>query len=610
MTSCAPPSARQTIAALRQIFDDAGVEGFVHARDLDTGAEIGLRADERVIVASLRKIPVALAYARRAASGQLDRSARHTVTDANREGGGIGADSCLHDVGMSTRDLAFFMLSMSDNAATDKLMEIVGTQAVRTAARDVGCPDLPVGRWRELWDPVWEELGIDPEGDLDAQLADVGDERIRDLAMLDPTRSGFATPRQVTGMLAAIWHDEAGTPQACAEVRELMHHQLSQHRLVAAFEDGVTVSAKNGSLWGVLNETAVVEFPDGGRYAVAVFLRTPGLHGRQPRADQAITRAARCAVDHLRATPAPARRPHVTAPAAVTSSGLDHQLERIFADARAEGFVHALDLTDGTQVGHRADTPVVLASVFKIPIALEYARQAATGELDRAARRTVTADYRMGGSATAGCGDDVEMSVRDLAFMMMTISDNAATDLLLDAVGQDRVRATLRALGLPGFGVRSCRSLDDDIRRDLGLAPGSSIDDQLDHVTEADLLALSTHDPAHAPSATPREVTTLLRAIWRDEAAPAEACAEVRSLMAQQVWQHRLSAGFGPEVTVAGKTGTEFAVRNEAGVVTCPDGRRYAVGVFLRTASTATRQPAADQAIGRAAHATIRWLRS
>jgi beta-lactamase class A len=302
----APPAAAEVTAALQVIFDEAGVEGFVHAQDIDSKREVAFRADAPVIVASIRKIAVAVAYARQVAAGALDRAARHTITAANREGGGIGTDSCLHDVTMSTRDLAFCMLSMSDNAATDKLMEILGTDRVRAVAAELGCPNLPVGRYRDLWAPVWEELGLDPDGDIDAQLDQVSEDRIRGLAMLDPTRSASSTPREITSLLTAIWRDRAGPADACAEVRELMSHQLSTHRLIAAFDDDVRVAAKNGSLWGVLNEAAVVEYPDGGRYAVAVFLRTPDLGGRNPAADAAIGRAARTAVDHLRRVPAAA----------------------------------------------------------------------------------------------------------------------------------------------------------------------------------------------------------------------------------------------------------------------------------------------------------------
>ncbi|MFG3280495.1 serine hydrolase [Streptomyces sp. NPDC048111] len=295
-----------------------------------------------------------------------------------------------------------------------------------------------------------------------------------------------------------------------------------------------------------------------------------------------------------------------------TATGpLDTLLSELFARAGVDGFLHVRDIDTGEEFGYRADARVVLASVFKIPIALTYARRAAAGELDRAERHTVTARYRAGGSGTDGCLHDVGISVRDLAFLMMTISDNAATDLLLDIVGADRVRTTLDALGLDGFGFASCASLDDDIRRELGLDADRSIDDQLAGVPAERLLALGANDPARSPSSTPREVTALLTALWRDEAGPAPACAEVRALMGQQVWQHRLVSGF-PEsgIRISGKTGTEFAVRNEAGVVEYPDGKRYAIGVFLHTHTAATRQPSADRAIGQAARAAVDHLRA
>ncbi|MCX5388172.1 serine hydrolase [Streptomyces sp. NBC_00083] len=285
-------------------------------------------------------------------------------------------------------------------------------------------------------------------------------------------------------------------------------------------------------------------------------------------------------------------------------------LTSLFERAGVEGFVHVRDIDSGAEFGHRADERTVLASVFKIPIALEYARQVAAGTLDPAARHTVSAAYRSGsGAATDGCRHDVEASTRDLAFLMMTISDNAATDLLLDVVGPERVRATLDALGHPDFGVASCAALDDGIRRELGLDPARGLDEQLAGIAPERLMALSVNDPGVAPSSTPSGVTALLAAIWRDEAGPSGACAEVRSLMSRQVWQHRLVSGFPGTVRTAGKTGTDFAIRNEAGVVEYPDGGRYAVGVFLRTPVPDVRQPRADRVIGEAAKLAVDHLR-
>ncbi|WP_157252203.1 serine hydrolase [Nonomuraea typhae] len=279
-------------------------------------------------------------------------------------------------------------------------------------------------------------------------------------------------------------------------------------------------------------------------------------------------------------------------------------MREIFDAAGVRGFVHARDVDDpAAEVGLDAGAPVVLASVFKIPIVLEYARQAAKGELERTERLTVTAADKDGGIGTSGLADDVSLTLRDLAHLTLTLSDNAATDVLLRRVGLDRVHATLAELGLPRTRlIGGCAELFDQVRQELGGA-------DLENLTEAQIRPLAVRDPERTTSSTPREITALLSLIWRDEAGPAEACAEVRRIMGQQVWPHRLTAGFDESVKVSGKTGTLWGVRNEAGVVEYPDGRRYAVAVFLRTTKLGLRDPAADAAIGRAARVAVDRLR-
>ncbi|MFI6478227.1 serine hydrolase [Nonomuraea sp. NPDC050663] len=263
-----------------------------------------------------------------------------------------------------------------------------------------------------------------------------------------------------------------------------------------------------------------------------------------------------------------------------------------------EIFVHARDVDGEAETGERADDLVVLASVFKIPIALEYARQAAEGLIDRTERLTVTERDKDGGIGTSGCADDVSLTLRDLAHFMMTMSDNAATDVLLRRVGCDNVNATLRDLGLKRTHlIGGCAELF------------AQIDFPLEEITDDLIRDCAVRDPERTTSGTPREMTTLLGLIWRDEAGPAEACAEVRTIMGNQVWPHRLASGFPDEVKVSGKTGTLWGVRNEVGVVEYPDGKRYAVAVFVRSGHFGFRDPEADRAIGRAAREAVDRLR-
>jgi beta-lactamase class A len=293
-------------------------------------------------------------------------------------------------------------------------------------------------------------------------------------------------------------------------------------------------------------------------------------------------------------------------------SDLATRLAVVFAEAGAVGAVHAREIgTNGREVDVGADVAVVLASVFKIPVAVAYAREVAAGRLDPAERTTVTARYRIGGIGTAGCADDVELSWRDLALFMLTMSDNAATDVLYHRLGRSAVDAVLADLGLTHTRlIGCCEDLFATIAADLQTGEGEDIDAVLAAATPEQVEKLAVLDPERTSASTPREITALLEAIWTDRAGPAEACAEVRSIMARQIWPHRLSSGFPSDVQVAAKTGTLPGVRNEAGVVTYPDGRRYAVAVFTRANSFAPRLPAVDASIGRAARLAIDHLRT
>ncbi|MEV8636916.1 serine hydrolase [Streptosporangium sp. NPDC051023] len=286
-------------------------------------------------------------------------------------------------------------------------------------------------------------------------------------------------------------------------------------------------------------------------------------------------------------------------------SDVSKALREVFEEADVEGFVHVREVDGDAEVNFGADDPVVLASVFKLPILLEYTRQAAAGTLERTERLTVTAADKDGGIGTSGCADDVSLTLRDLAHFMMTMSDNAATDVLLRRVGLDNVHATLGELGLERTRlIGGCAELLGSVVTELGLS-GLSDEEGLAAVTEEQISALSVRDPERTTSSTPREITTLLSQIWRDEAGSPEACAEARKILGNQIWPHRLSSAFGDEVKISGKTGTLWGIRNEAGVLEYPDGRRYAAAVFLRTRSFGLRLPKADAAIGRAAQVAI-----
>ncbi len=283
---------------------------------------------------------------------------------------------------------------------------------------------------------------------------------------------------------------------------------------------------------------------------------------------------------------------------------------KIFDKVGVDACVHVVDVDNGREVGTRADEQVVIASVFKILLVLEFARQVVAGQVDPTERVLVGAGDRLGGWGTAGCADDVELSLRDLAYFTMSVSDNTAADLLLRRVGRDVVPLLAAELGLARTRlIGGPRQVLESMFADVGASDAAEFARIFSALSEERIRALRVFDPAHTTSSTAREITRLLTLIWRDEAGPPAACAMVRDLMARQMFWTRLPSGFPPEVRVAAKTGTLPGLHIEAGVAEYPDGGRYAIAVFAQTQRLSTRRIDVDLAMGEAARAAVEALR-
>jgi beta-lactamase class A len=282
----------------------------------------------------------------------------------------------------------------------------------------------------------------------------------------------------------------------------------------------------------------------------------------------------------------------------------------------------AAPVAAGEGVGFCADERVAPASVMKIQVGLTIENLLAAGELDGTEVRLLSRERRTPGPVGVSLmRDDVRMSVRDLVGAMLTISDTVAADELIELAGLRQINGLAARLGLAHTQIVSTLQAQlDAIARDAGFS---------------DYRALAEHDPAKAgpPSeqekraamgasagldpdrwtrTTAAEIVLLLRMIWNNTAGPAPACAAIRDAMARQLSRARIAAAFDASVKIAAKSGGLLGiVRNEAGVVTFPNGDAYAVAIFTRTrAEVHVESATIDSTIGVIARSLIDRLRS
>ncbi len=261
---------------------------------------------------------------------------------------------------------------------------------------------------------------------------------------------------------------------------------------------------------------------------------------------------------------------------------------------------HAREIGTGHGAGYREHEPVTLASVSKVALTTAVYRLADQGRLDLSRVIDLHPDGRsVGTTGVSAMQDRVSISLRDSAYLALTISDNAAADALWDAAGSTAITTELNTLGLAAIKLRQpMRDLYD-----AALAQGADSEAGL---TRTDWACL---DPNRASSATPYALTGLLELLWTDRAASAPACAQIREYLARQIWHQRLATGFpAVDIQVAGKTGTFLTLRHEIGVISYPDGAQYAVAIMTES-RTGIPDHRADAAIGEAARRIVTALR-
>jgi beta-lactamase class A len=211
------------------------------------------------------------------------------------------------------------------------------------------------------------------------------------------------------------------------------------------------------------------------------------------------------------------------------------------------------------------------ASVFKLPLLVEVFRQVATGSLDLDDRVTLgSEDVVMGSGILRDFGPGLQPTLRDLATMMVIVSDNSATNLLLDRVGGPRqVNATMRDLGLPSIVVHR-RIVFAEITTNDSLAEAAPRDLMR-------LVAMLAREDLVSPAAS-REMLAILRRQRHLEQAP-------------RFIAYRPYAGdFGrPQpIGIGNKTGFMNSLRADTGLITIDPDTRIAYSVVNDTGADDT----------------------
>jgi len=265
------PDLSPIVAAARAAEKDGIVVG-VSVLQLESGRSVSHRGSERFQMASVFKVPVAIAVLDAVEKGCLRLDQEVEILESDREEVGPINDTWKPGMRVTVAYMVDVMLVDSDNTAADKLIALLGGPAVAEKALTArGVSGI--------------RISLDEKG--------LGVAMKEDLAALERGEQNGATPDAMAALLVRLFKGELLAAPSTNRILDAMRRcATGGRRLRAGLPKGTEVRDKTGTLRSCSNDSGIVSLPDGTHLVVAVFTR--GGTGAAQR-DAAIASVARVA---------------------------------------------------------------------------------------------------------------------------------------------------------------------------------------------------------------------------------------------------------------------------------------------------------------------------
>jgi beta-lactamase class A len=196
-----------------------------------------------------------------------------------------------------------------------------------------------------------------------------------------------------------------------------------------------------------------------------------------------------------------------------------------------------MDLTDGKSYFYNESHIFPAASIVKVPILLEYFHRIDEGKLEAGESIILNQKDKVGGAGVLmELHPGLHLTAHDIAILMIVISDNTASNMLLDRLGMDEINAFMKSLGLK----------DTVIGRKFMIDPNAKFSKNFTSVSD---------------------MTLLNKLLYEGKALSEYGTREAIDILARQQYNEKIPLLLPGHLKIAHKTGEITGVRHDCGIV-------------------------------------------
>jgi len=231
---------------------------------------------------------------------------------------------------------------------------------------------------------------------------------------------------------------------------------------------------------------------------------------------------------------------------------LEERIETEIQNFNGKVWIYAKNLDTGEDFSLRSDEQVRTASTIKLPIMTEVFDQVAQGKINWTDEFTLSKENKQAGSGVLSeFSDGMKIDLKTATHLMIVVSDNTATNLIIDKIKCDKVNKFLDTLGL-----KQTRSL----RKIGGGGDATAYNEPLNK-----LFGIGV--------SSPRDMVKLLEMLERGQVVSKEASSEMIAILKRQQYMDGLGRNALDSVPVASKSGALDRLRSDVGIVYTRRGR-------------------------------------